>query len=416
MLKYLITTSEQLIYAALLIGLLLAYLHVTYAEKGKSMVKAGAITGAVIALVMAYVKNATSLINTGSWNIGIFSVTLAALILFFLFTALGKRLGKALAVLPVLMAAIIIAMQLFYALPDVLAYPYIIYTSEKTLLSTTFINKVIGIVFGLILCFVAALAINRVGRRLERRLLLLLNSIVLVLNSIRQITTALSTLLARRIIPSNHTLFVIAKYAANFSNWFIYAALAVTLAVPVILWIRSFHVNEPYANSAQKRKILAKWRNIRRWSTTFAVCAVLVVLNMTVINAYANKEVELSPIEDAASQDDENMYVAFDQVNDGHLHRFGYTTEDGTVIRFIIIQKPNSSAYGVGLDACDICGETGYYEKDSQVVCNLCDVVMNINTIGFKGGCNPIVIDYSVANGYIVVPIEGLVENESEFK
>jgi uncharacterized membrane protein len=81
-----------------------------------------------------------------------------------------------------------------------------------------------------------------------------------------------------------------------------------------------------------------------------------------------------------------------------------------------VIKKPNASSYGIGLDACDICGETGYYEKDDKVVCNLCDVVMNINTIGFKGGCNPIIIDYSISDGYIIVPIDGLLEYESEFK
>jgi uncharacterized membrane protein len=81
-----------------------------------------------------------------------------------------------------------------------------------------------------------------------------------------------------------------------------------------------------------------------------------------------------------------------------------------------VIKKPDSSSYGIGLDACDICGETGYYEKNDQVVCNRCDVVMNINTIGFKGGCNPIIIDYSISDGNIIVPIQGLVKYESEFK
>ena len=108
--------------------------------------------------------------------------------------------------------------------------------------------------------------------------------------------------------------------------------------------------------------------------------------------------------------------MPLEQVDDGHLHRFAYYTEEGTEIRFIVIKKPDSSAYGIGLDACDICGETGYYEKDGMVVCKLCDVVMNINTIGFKGGCNPIVIDYRIDNGKIVIPTEGLLEYESEFK
>lgn len=136
---------------------------------------------------------------------------------------------------------------------------------------------------------------------------------------------------------------------------------------------------------------------------------------MTVVYNIANQEVELSPIEETVI-DSDNMYITFEQVSDGHLHRFGYTTENGVQIRVIVIQKPNSSQYGIGLDACDICGETGYYEKNGQVVCNLCDVVMNINTIGFKGGCNPIVIDYSIENGQIIIPLAGLEEYEDEFK
>ena len=91
-------------------------------------------------------------------------------------------------------------------------------------------------------------------------------------------------------------------------------------------------------------------------------------------------------------------------------------TDKGKTVRFIVIKKPNSSAYGIGLDACDICGETGYYEREGQVVCNLCNVVMNINTIGFKGGCNPIVIDYKIQDGNIIVPISELVKHEDIFK
>ena len=137
--------------------------------------------------------------------------------------------------------------------------------------------------------------------------------------------------------------------------------------------------------------------------------------NLTELPAIRNREVELSPVEDAPVVDG-NVEISFEMVEDGHLHRFAYTTENNIAVRFIVIKKPNSSSYGIGLDACDICGETGYYEKDGQVVCNLCDVVMNINTIGFKGGCNPIVIPYTIQNGKILVPTDGLSEFEKEFK
>ena len=109
------------------------------------------------------------------------------------------------------------------------------------------------------------------------------------------------------------------------------------------------------------------------------------------------------------------VLVPMETVSDGHLHRFEYKTDKNINVRWIVVKKPGSASFGVGLDACDICGETGYYERNGQVVCSLCDVVMNVNTIGFKGGCNPIVIDYSVENGYIIVPTATLVEHQDEF-
>ena len=45
----------------------------------------------------------------------------------------------------------------------------------------------------------------------------------------------------------------------------------------------------------------------------------------------------------------------------------------------------------------------------------LCEVAMNIATIGFKGGCNPIPIDYKVSNGTLTVPISALEASASIF-
>ena len=195
--------------------------------------------------------------------------------------------------------------------------------------------------------------------------------------------------------------FFCVKYGTMFL--LVMAALCLCFAPSIIGWFR----DDP--------QVIAVGKTALRWQAAALPLLAFTVITMTAINAYANRPVELSPIEDAAIVDGQ-MQIPFEQVADGRLHRFGYTTDNGVTIRFIVIQKPNSSAYGIGLDACDICGETGYYEKGGQVVCKLCDVVMNINTIGFKGGCNPIVIDYSIENGKILVPVEGLVQHESIFK
>jgi uncharacterized membrane protein len=297
----------------------------------------------------------------------------------------------------------------------VLAYPYAIYFTNKTVLSTDFILKTIGVLFGLILSYIAGLGVYKVSRALSAKTVLLVMSVMMIINEIKQIGTAVSILLVKRYIASNHFLFTYAKNVNNYSRLFLYGEIIMAAVLAVALIVKSFRVNETYENKAQHRKIKAKWRMNRRWSAEVLICLVLVVFTLTGLETLTSQIVELSPIEDAIIKDG-SVYVSFDQVSDGHLHRFGYTTDSGVTIRFIVIKKPNASSYGIGLDACDICGETGYYEKDDKVVCNLCDVVMNINTIGFKGGCNPIIIDYSISDGYIIVPIDGLLEYESEFK
>ena len=413
MLQYLINATEALIVAAVLIGMLLAYAYRVYGPRGRKIVVIGILVGLAAAIVMAWMKNKTKLIDTGMWNIGTFSATALALLVLVVLDALRKLRERQNPAAPVAMS-VIACLLMFYSLPDVLAYPYTIVLGGFSVFSTGFIYRVIGLVLGEILVVVACAAVYQACIRLSPKAVGILMKLALLVNTIQQITKILNLLRAKRII-SGHFVFTIVKFTSNHASLFPYAVLGLSVVVPLVLLARSLRVNEPYENPAQHRKIRANWRSIRRWSTAVIVCFTLVVVNMTAVKAYANREVELSPTEDCEQRGD-NLYIPFEQVDDGHLHRFDYETENGVKVRFIIIKKPNSSSYGVGLDACDICGETGYYERGGQVVCNRCDVVMNINTIGFKGGCNPKVIDYSIENGYIIVPTYTLIEHESDFK
>ncbi len=124
------------------------------------------------------------------------------------------------------------------------------------------------------------------------------------------------------------------------------------------------------------------------------------VATRTVAVAKVNEVPTLSPPEPYEIRDG-NAVVALADISDGHLHRFAYDAS-GTEVRFITILK-NGGAYGVGLDACENCGPAGYYEKNGKIICKRCDVAINPATIGFKGGCNPIPIDFTVSGGTLTV-------------
>jgi len=309
---------------------------------------------------------------------------------------------------------VISAMMMFYALPDVLAYPYVIVLGGFTVFSTDFIYRFIGIVIGCAIVMVAAVSMYQVMQRLKREHAAVFLKAALLINSAQQVSKVLNLLRSKRII-SGKLVFQIVRFTSNHASWFIYGAMILAALAGLFLLAATQKRKETYENAAQHRKIRARKRSVRRWVTALIVCIALSLANVTAVKAYANRPVELSAIEECEQRGDE-LYIPFEQVEDGNLHRFAYTTDNGVAVRFIVIKKPSSSAYGIGLDACDICGETGYYQRGSQVVCNRCDVVMNINTIGFKGGCNPKVIDYRIENGYIIVPIYTLIEHESDFK
>ena len=415
MLKYFVLSTEQLLPMMLLTGLLFSGIKQLGLKGYRLFQYAAVIVGLLSAVIMTVFKTTTNKIDTSMWNVRIYAVNVFALVLFVIAGLFLKRLEEFRKIAKSAMLSIMAAAMLLYFLPPFFENPHTLLFAEQSVLSANFLYSMVGMCFGCILSFVAGLAVYKGNIRLSSKVSLAVMFVSVIINMVNELGDTLGVFLAKRIIKTNHTLFIFATFTSNKKIWFTLLIVAVCLVIPVVLLIKSRNVNEPYENNAEHRKIKAKWRNIRRWSVTVAVCAVFSFVTLTSLRVYANQEIEISPVEEAKVTDD-NVVVSFEQVADGHLHRFGYATENDKTIRFIVIKKPNSNAYGIGLDACDICGETGYYEREGQVVCNLCNVVMNINTIGFKGGCNPIVIDYKIHDGKIIIPIAELVKHEDIFK
>ena len=420
MLKYFVMSVETLIAAAIIVGALGGFASVSAGKAGRIIAAAGSVLGIVGACVMAYMKNATRLIDTSLWNMYIFGIFAALTVLFIIFAPLAGKLKTAGRTSAAVLCGTLCALIIFYSFPDVIAYPYSILVTDKSVLSTSYLFKVIGTLLGVSVIVLTELAVRNGMLRLGKGKAYFVTVIMLLICSSKYVTSMLGVMLNKRMLEKlpadrKHMIFEIVKDSSNNSDLFIYAVMAAALIIPVIVWAGSLRKDEPYDNPAQRRKIIKKHKVSRRWAALAVLGVAVSFTSFTVLEPITTRVVQLSPVEQADEKDGA-ICVPFEQVSDGHLHRFGYVSPAGVQIRFIVIKKPNSSAYGIGLDACDICGETGYFEKDGQVVCKLCDVVMNISTIGFKGGCNPIVIPYEIKDGTIRVPIEGLMEHEKIFK
>ena len=415
MLNYLILTTRAILLCAIVSGTVAGFTRLSEKRFGILITRCGAVIGFLTAFVIAVLRNNTSLIRSATLNHIIYVTSLSAFAVFLIFGIKVLREKKVTGGISWIALAVFWGALIVYYFPEAMMYPQKVLTSQKTALSTDFLLAMIGVVFGVAIALVSYIAAKRCVVRITQQGAKGLLLLQMLLVEAIMLSGWFSVKLQNGSIKSNHTIFSYVVFVKNHTDYFLYAVMLSLVFVAGVLLIRSLHVNEPYKNPAQHRLIRAKWMRIRRWSVTLCLSFLFGVLVLTVGEKINSMEVTLSPIEDT-EYDSENVYVPFDMVSDGHLHRFAYTSEAGTQIRFIVIKKPNSQSYGIGLDACDICGETGYYEKDGQVVCKLCDVVMNVSTIGFKGGCNPIVIPYEIKNGQIIVPISGLLEYEKEFK
>ena len=309
-----------------------------------------------------------------------------------------------------MVGALYIAAALFRAVPTAMNQAVMMLSGGVEIYSTPVVLALVGYVLAWVLvCFVAWVSYrlcswnNRVWPAAFILIALLANHSLMVVRILK----------AKRWISTSKDIWAVMSWFINNEAVFTIAAGLALCAVVVLTWLASRSIPTVGANPAEGRLGRARSRLYKSMAGTAALGYLCGALLITVGVAYGSQEIELSPPESFSVVDDQ-VSVNLADISDGHLHRFEYTTSGGVKVRFIIIQKSGSS-FGVGLDACDICGPTGYYEKDGKVICKLCEVAMNIATIGFKGGCNPIPIDYKVSNGTLTVPISALEASASIF-
>ena len=309
-----------------------------------------------------------------------------------------------------IVGALYIAAALFRAVPTAMNQAVMMLSGGVEIYSTPVVLALVGYVLAWVLvCFVTWVPYrlcswnNRVWPAAFILIALLANHSLMVVRILK----------AKRWISTSKETWAVMSWFINHEAVFTIAAGLALCAVVVLTWLASRSIPTVGANPAEGRLGRARSRLYKSMAGTAALGYLCGALLITVGVAYGSQEIELSPPESFSVVDDQ-VSVNLADISDGHLHRYEYTTSGGVKVRFIVIQKSGSS-FGVGLDACEICGPSGYYEKDGKVICKLCEVAMNIATIGFKGGCNPIPIDYKVSNGTLTVPISALEASASIF-
>jgi FTR1 family protein len=161
---------------------------------------------------------------------------------------------------------------------------------------------------------------------------------------------------------------------------------------------------------AARRRLAYERRTQRRWMFAAAFTFVAVILMLAADFVYA-RVAEAAPPAALLTVTDGQVRVPTAEVSDGNLHIFRLEAA-GSEIRFMVVRQP--SGWGVALDACRICGRSGYRQDGANVLCRNCGSAIYIPTIGQAGGCNPVGVPSRVEGTDIVVDVPALANAEGE--
>ena len=429
--KYLWMVTQDLFLAVTLTTLMHVMLLRLLGQKGRMIHGIGLGAGVLASAVLAAVKYNTRLIISSHWNHYLYAVIMTLTVLVLVFTLLFGRkengAGKTGGLLLCAAGSLLSAVLIFYSLPGVLLYPFSFNTMGQGYLSSYYAVRMAGWLGALVLLFVYSRLLSRCALYIKP-----FGLVPLALNA--GLLSFAAYCFGRFFVPWVNRAKWLGwpvryndeaygwiggwmMFTANHAMLFLWIAGAVSVLLAVLTFRQGTVIREPYDHPAQLRKLKARNRHWRRVAAGVVICVLLCTVILTVVKTNDTKQVELSAPESfTVDQEAGVILVPLENVSDGHLHRFEYKTEKNISVRWIVVKKPNSASYGVGLDACEVCGNAGYFERSGQVICKRCDVVMNINTIGFKGGCNPIPLAYEVRDGSLVFKLSDIIAGEKEFR
>jgi high-affinity iron transporter len=268
-------------------------------------------------------------------------------------------------------------------------------------LDTSGILELLGAVLGLGLSVLFGVSFVRGTIRINLRSFFKMTTVILMVVVFQLLITGLHELSEAQILPFSQREMALIGPIVRDDAFFFVAILALAGTMMLLEWRgRRSAVPKDLEGSALRK---AKW-NARReklWMAGSCIASGLFILMITAEFIYAKSETELSaatPI----SATGEFVKIPVTTVSDGMLHRFAVES-DGVTIRIIVIQRPDKTL-ATAFDACEICGNKGYYQKGTNVICRNCSSAIFIPTIGMAGGCNPVALPSQVNGDQLLIP------------
>lgn len=415
MLEALIVTLREGVEAALIVGITLAYIaKIGRPDLRKSVYAAlGAAFAASIAVAVVLSRLSFNQDVFEGWVMLLAAVFVVTMIVFMMRTGRklkgdieGKVGGLAAKSSRLGLFAFVFLMVLREGVETVLIL-------SAVTLNSTELMSFLGTLLGVALAVVFGISFVKGSVRVNLQKFFRVTTVILFFVAFQLVVSGLHELSENGVLPSSKREMALIGPIVRNDLFFFITILALAGMMVLFEYRRRQTPVAATASGAERRK--AEWTAKRelRWATAVYASSFLFIMLITAQFIYAKSASALSPAAEVTlTQGQVRIPVA--QVNDGNLHRFVAKIE-GKEVRFWLMRKPDNSI-GTVLDACEICGDVGFYKSGNTIICKNCVAPINPQSVGLPGGCNPVPLKATTTADSVVIAEADLAASAKYFK
>ena len=186
-------------------------------------------------------------------------------------------------------------------------------------------------------------------------------------------------------------------------------------------------INTEVIEGIEKRKALGAMRKERNKKITVGIVAAFLI--------FAFVSAQISALPAGVEPRPEKVSIAggvikipIASASEGNLHKYVcdmqhaageacpmHGSSGEANVRILAMTKSDGSA-AVAYDACALCGAAGYVQEGDELICKRCGAPINRDSLEMGGGCNPIPLNSTLEGEQIVINTEDIKEKADLFK
>lgn len=291
----------------------------------------------------------------------------------------------------------------------------ILFLAALSLTSTPDLVGLLGGLAGLGLAVLFGVLIVKGSLRINLRRFFGVTGFVLMVLVARLAAGSLHEFFEVGLLPSTPALLAVIGFIVKDSTSTI--ILIALIALPVLTLLPEMRL-QPQALTAlpdetdpERRKRVAALYRARNWQTALISVMLATVLPLGTVTYALGKAGYRPDPQMVMLHEDGMVHIPLSGLTPGQLNLFTYQGTEADVSFMVIKRDENDIA--VALNACGICPARGYHQEGEVLICDNCNAPINMETVGMPGGCNPIPLAASLIDGEVLIASSDLQEAQA---